>query len=99
MTPYVAAKHGGVGLTKTAALDYATRNVRVNAVAPGVVLTPMTDRWLADPVIAPKLMQNSSIGRPEQPQKIAGTVLHLCSSAASLISGQTIVVDGRRTAH
>lgn len=99
MASYVAAKHGVVGLTKAAALDYATRNIRVNAVAPGLVATPMTNRWLDDPNFAAKLMQNSPIGRPAQPEEIAGTVLHLCSSVASFITGQTFVVDGGQTAH
>ena len=99
MASYVAAKHGVVGLTKAAALDYATRSIRVNAVAPGLVATPMTSRWLDDPAFAAKLMQNSPIGRPAQPEEIAGTVLHLCSSAASFITGQTFVVDGGQTAH
>lgn len=99
MASYVAAKHGVVGLTKAAALDYATRNIRVNAVAPGLVATPMTQRWLDDPAFAARLMQNSPIGRPAQPDEIAGTVLHLCSSAASFTTGQTFVVDGGQTAH
>ncbi|MEB0113682.1 SDR family oxidoreductase [Variovorax sp. RTB1] len=99
MASYVAAKHGVVGLTKAAALDYATRNIRVNAVAPGLVATPMTNRWLDDPGFAAKLMQNSPIGRAAQPEEIAGTVLHLCSSAASFTTGQTFVVDGGQTAH
>jgi NAD(P)-dependent dehydrogenase (short-subunit alcohol dehydrogenase family) len=99
MASYVAAKHGVVGLTKAAALDYATRNIRVNAVAPGLVATPMTNRWLDDPAFAAKLMQNSPIGRPAQPEEIAGTVLHLCSSAASFTTGQTFVIDGGQTAH
>ena len=99
MASYVAAKHGVVGLTKAAALDYVTRNIRVNAVAPGLVATPMTNRWLNDPGFAAKLMQNSPIGRAAQPEEIAGTVLHLCSSAASFTTGQTFVVDGGQTAH
>lgn len=99
MAPYVAAKHGVIGLTKAAALDYATRNIRVNAVAPGLVSTPMTDRWLNDPDFAGKLLQNSPIGRAAQPEEISGTVLHLCSSAASFVTGQTFVVDGGQTAH
>ncbi|MCX7278347.1 MAG: SDR family oxidoreductase [Burkholderiales bacterium] len=99
MSPYVAAKHGVVGLTKAAALDYATRNIRVNAVAPGLVATPMTQRWLADPAFKQKLMENSPIGRPAEPEEIAGTVLHLCSDAASFVTGQTYVIDGGQTSH
>jgi NAD(P)-dependent dehydrogenase (short-subunit alcohol dehydrogenase family) len=99
MSPYVAAKHGVVGLTKAAALDYAARNIRVNAVAPGLVTTPMTQRWLADPAFREKLLQNSPIGRPAEPGEIAGTVLHLCSDAASFVTGQTYVIDGGQTSH
>ncbi|MBS0475264.1 MAG: SDR family oxidoreductase [Proteobacteria bacterium] len=99
MAPYVAAKHGVVGLTKAAALDYATRNIRVNAVAPGLVATPMTERWLADPAFKGKLLQNSPIGRAAQPEEIAGTVLYLSSDAASFVTGQTYVIDGGQTAH
>lgn len=98
MAPYVAAKHGVVGLTKAGALDYATRGIRVNAVAPGLVATPMTDRWLADPAMRQKLMENSPVGRPAQPEEIASTVLYLASSAASFVTGQTFVIDGGATA-
>lgn len=99
MAPYAAAKHGVVGLTKAAALDYATSGIRVNAVAPGLVATPMTERWLADPTIKERLLISSPIGRPAQPEEISGIVLFLCSSAASFITGQTFVADGGQTAH
>jgi len=99
MAPYVAAKHGVVGITKAAALDYATRNIRVNAVAPGLVATPMTERWLTDPAFKEKLLQNSPIGRAARPEEIATTVLYLSSDAASFVTGQTYVVDGGQTSH
>jgi len=99
MAPYVAAKHGVVGITKAAALDYATRNIRINAVAPGLVATPMTERWLTDPAFKEKLLQNSPIGRAARPEEIATTVLYLSSDAASFVTGQTYVVDGGQTSH
>jgi NAD(P)-dependent dehydrogenase (short-subunit alcohol dehydrogenase family) len=99
MSPYVAAKHGVVGLTKAAALDYATRKIRVNAVAPGLVASPMTERWLADPAFKDKVLQNSPIGRPAEPDEIAGAVLFLSSDAASFVTGQTYVIDGGQTSH
>lgn len=99
MSPYVAAKHGVVGLTKAAGIEYAARGVRVNAIAPGLVDTPMTEQWLKDPEVIKNLMSNSPIGRPAQPEEIAGTVLYLASPAASFVAGQVIVIDGGQTAH
>jgi NAD(P)-dependent dehydrogenase (short-subunit alcohol dehydrogenase family) len=88
MAPYVAAKHGVIGLTQAAALDYARRGIRVNALAPGLVASAMTERWLNDPVFKQNLMNNSPIGRPAQPEEMSGMVLFLCSQAASFVTGQ-----------
>lgn len=99
MAPYAAAKHGVVGLTKAAALDYARRGIRVNAIAPGLIRTPMTERWLADPQISQALMANSPMGRAAEPEEMAGVVLFLCSPAASFVNGAVWLADGGMTAH
>lgn len=99
MAPYVAAKHGVIGLTKAAALDYAKQNIRINALAPGFVATPMTQRWLDDPEFRAVLMAHSPVGRAAQPEEITGIVLYLCSDLASFATGQTFVIDGAQTAH
>lgn len=96
---YVASKHGVIGLTKNVALDYAKHNVRVNAVCPGVIQTPMIDRFTeVKPKVIEQLIAAKPIGRAGQPEEIAETVVFLCSNAASFITGQAIAVDGGWTA-
>ena len=99
MAPYAAAKHGVAGLSKAAALDYGAKGVRVNALAPGLIATPMTERWLADPDISAALMANSPMKRPAQPEEMAGAVLFLCSPAASFVNGTVFEADGGQSAH
>jgi NAD(P)-dependent dehydrogenase (short-subunit alcohol dehydrogenase family) len=99
MAPYVAAKHGVIGLTKAAAIDYAKDGIRVNALAPGLVHTPMTQRWLDDPQMRDIVLAGPLMGRAAQPEELAGMVLFLCSSLASFATGQTFIVDAGQTAH
>jgi len=99
MSPYVAAKHGVIGLTRAAALDYATQGIRVNALAPGLIRTPMVDRWLNDEAFASNLLGGIPMQRPGEPEEMAGTVLFLCSPLASFTTGQVYLADGAQTAH
>ena len=91
---YVASKHGVVGLTKTAALEYATQGIRVNCVCPGVIQTPMTARGLDDPERRARIIASEPIGRVGTPEEIAEAVVWLCSDAASFVTGHTMTVDG-----
>lgn len=93
---YHAAKHGVIGFTKSAALEYAARGIRINAVCPGLIRTPMSDQMVAagqgDELKAmEKSIPMERVGRPEE---IANAVLWLCSDAASYVTGQSISVDG-----
>jgi NAD(P)-dependent dehydrogenase (short-subunit alcohol dehydrogenase family) len=94
---YVAAKHGVIGLTRTAAIEYAARGVRVNALAPGWVDTPMTAAWESDRHLNEQLRANAPIHRPAKPEEMVGAVLYLCSDAASYVSGQVHVADAAMT--
>jgi NAD(P)-dependent dehydrogenase (short-subunit alcohol dehydrogenase family) len=92
---YMASKHGVVGLTKSAALAYAQSGVRVNAVCPGYIRTPMVEGlpWYNEEREA-ELISNHPIGRLGKPEEIAETVVWLCSDAASFVTGHTMTVDG-----
>ena len=99
ISAYVAAKHGVIGLSKAAGMEYASRGIRINALAPGLVETAMTKPWFDDPNIRSHFITNSPIGRVAQPEEMAGMVLFLCSDFASFAVGQTFVIDGGYTAH
>jgi NAD(P)-dependent dehydrogenase (short-subunit alcohol dehydrogenase family) len=98
ISTYAAAKHGVIGLSKAAALEYASKGIRINALAPGLVETAMTKQWFDDPAMRSYFMANSPIGRFAQPEEIAGMVLFLCSDFASFAVGQTFAIDGGYTA-
>ncbi|MGE3608281.1 MAG: SDR family oxidoreductase [Bacteriovoracaceae bacterium] len=89
---YVASKHGVIGLTQTAALEFAKKNIRVNAVCPGVIHTPMLDRFTQGDEAA--MAAQAPVGRVGKPEEIADSVLWLCSDKASYVTGQAIAVDG-----
>ncbi|MDF1819642.1 MAG: glucose 1-dehydrogenase [Immundisolibacteraceae bacterium] len=92
---YGAAKHGVVGLTKGAAKEYAARGIRVNAVCPGVIETPMVDRLAAERAETREAFnQMHPIGRTGQPEEIAEAVIWLCSPASSFVTGHAMAIDG-----
>jgi NAD(P)-dependent dehydrogenase (short-subunit alcohol dehydrogenase family) len=92
---YTASKHGVVGLTKVAALDYGARGIRVNAICPGTARTPMVDRALAyDPAIDDHLRALHPIGRIAEASEIAEVAVWLCTPAASFVLGVALPVDG-----
>ena len=92
---YVASKHGIVGLTQTAALEYAQKNIRINSVCPGVIHTSMIDRYThGDKKLEADLCAREPMGRMGLPQEIASAVLWLSSSGASFVTGHSLTVDG-----
>jgi len=98
LSAYIASKHAVVGLTKAAALEYAQDGIRVNAVCPGIIDTPMMDRLIAGRETDEDMHTRQPIGRLGTPAEVAETVAWLCSDAASLVTGIAMAVDGGLTA-
>lgn len=92
---YVASKHGVVGLTKSAALEYASKGIRVNAVCPGSIRTPMLDRYVdGDAAREAEIVADEPIGRIGTPEEVAEAVIWLCSDSSSFVTGHALAVDG-----
>ena len=96
---YHAAKHGVLGLTKSAALEYAARGIRINALCPGLIETAMSDQMKAagQAEALDAMLKQVPIGRIGRAEEIADVVLWLCSFASSMVVGQAIAVDGGYT--
>src|SRR5690606_8779126 len=91
---YVSAKHGSLGLTRTAALEYATQGIRVNAVGPAFIRTPMIQELEADPETHQMLVSQHPMGRLGEPEEVAEVVGFLSSDRASFVTGAYYAVDG-----
>ncbi len=97
---YIACKHAVIGLTRTAAIDYAAQNIRINAVCPGVILTPMAQELMSrNPALEKELIRDIPAGRLGKPEEIANAVLWLCSPLASFVDGHALLVDGAFSIH
>jgi NAD(P)-dependent dehydrogenase (short-subunit alcohol dehydrogenase family) len=97
---YIACKHGVIGLTRTAALDYAQQGIRINAICPGAIRTPMAEELIRrNPAIETEIVKSIPVGRLGKPEEIADAVLWLCSSGASFVIGHALIVDGGFTVH
>lgn len=96
---YVASKHGVVGLTKAAALEYARSKIRVNAILPGTIHTPLIDTFTGgDERLLQQFAEGEPVGRLGTPEEVASAVIWLCSDGASFVTGAAIAVDGGRLA-
>src|SRR3989440_8720050 len=99
LAAYHAAKHGVLGLTQTAALEYAAHGIRINAVCPGTIKTPMVQSMIGgDPQALAEMGENETIRRLREPEEIAAAVLRLCSPGAGFAVGHPLLVDGGYTA-
>jgi NAD(P)-dependent dehydrogenase (short-subunit alcohol dehydrogenase family) len=98
MGAYAAAKHGVVGITQTAAVEYAEKNIRINAVCPGVIATPPIVEWMKDENVRRTMLAAEPIGRAGRPEEIGAAIAWLFSDGASFVTGAAIPVDGGLTA-
>jgi NAD(P)-dependent dehydrogenase (short-subunit alcohol dehydrogenase family) len=98
VSAYSGSKHGVVGLTRTAVLEYAKHGIRVNAVAPGWIRTPFNNEYFADSQKEQTVAVTVPMNRLGQPHQVAEVVAWLCSDAASYVTGHVLVVDGGLTA-
>jgi len=97
-TVYCASKHAIEGLTKAMALELAPHGIRVNAVAPTFIVTPLTKAWTEDPAWRAQFVSRIPMGEVGQPRDVSGAVVFLCSPAAGMITGHSLLVDGGWTA-
>lgn len=96
---YAASKFGLIGLTKSVALDYAAQNIRVNAICPGIIDTPMMDRFTGDTREGrERVIAQEPVGRMGRPEEIASAVIWMCSDNAAFLVGHALVMDGGQTA-
>lgn len=99
LAPYVAAKHGVNGLTKTAAIEYGSRGIRVNSLCPGGIRTPMLDEYLASaPELRASIIDGNPMRRMGEVREMAEAAVWLCTDAASYVNGHELVVDGGKIA-
>ena len=97
---YIACKHAIFGLTRTAAIDYAAKNIRINALCPGAIKTPMADTLFENnPALATELLRDIPAGRFGRPEEVANVALWLCSPDSTFVDGHALLVDGAFTAH
>lgn len=97
---YISCKHGVIGMTRTAAIDYAAKGVRINAICPGVIATPMLEELVRrNPQLGEDLVRDIPAGRFGKPSEIADAVIWLCGDKVTFVHGYALLVDGGFTIH